>query len=79
METAAITLADVNESTPENVAITETPALGGATPIGVVTYTITGGEDQGLFTIDAATGAVTLLQDRILRIQRMQMEIMYMK
>ncbi|CAA0205472.1 Protein of unknown function precursor containing a C-terminal secretion signal. Putative adhesin [Tenacibaculum maritimum] len=60
METAAITLADVNESTPENVAITETPALGGATPIGVVTYTITGGEDQGLFTIDAATGAVTL-------------------
>ncbi|WP_407264477.1 cadherin repeat domain-containing protein [Tenacibaculum maritimum] len=78
METAAITLADVNESTPENVAITETPALGGATPIGVVTYTITGGEDQGLFTIDAATGAVTL-QDRILRIQRMQMEIMYMK
>ncbi|WP_407322508.1 Ig-like domain-containing protein [Tenacibaculum maritimum] len=61
VETAAITLADVNESTPENVAITETPALGGATPIGVVTYTITGGEDQGLFTIDAATGAVTLL------------------
>ncbi|WP_407266835.1 Ig-like domain-containing protein [Tenacibaculum maritimum] len=60
VETAAITLADVNESTPENVAITETPALGGATPIGVVTYTITGGEDQGLFTIDAATGAVTL-------------------
>ncbi|WP_159243019.1 Ig-like domain-containing protein, partial [Tenacibaculum maritimum] len=33
---------------------------GGATPIGVVTYTITGGEDQGLFTIDTATGAVTL-------------------
>ncbi|WP_407269160.1 beta strand repeat-containing protein [Tenacibaculum maritimum] len=62
VETAAITLADVNESTPENVAITETPALGGATPIGVVTYTITGGEDQGLFTIDAATGAVTLLR-----------------
>ncbi|WP_201288546.1 cadherin repeat domain-containing protein, partial [Tenacibaculum maritimum] len=60
VETAAITLADVNESTPENVAITETPALGGATPIGVVTYTITGGEDQGLFTIDVATGAVTL-------------------
>ncbi|WP_201293135.1 cadherin repeat domain-containing protein, partial [Tenacibaculum maritimum] len=60
VETAAITLADVNESTPENVAITETPALGGATPIGVVTYTITGGADQGLFTIDAATGAVTL-------------------
>ncbi|CAA0174673.1 Protein of unknown function precursor containing a C-terminal secretion signal. Putative adhesin [Tenacibaculum maritimum] len=60
METAAITLADVNESTPENIAITETPALGGATPIGVVTYTITGGEDQGLFTIDGATGAVTL-------------------
>ncbi|WP_201293138.1 cadherin repeat domain-containing protein, partial [Tenacibaculum maritimum] len=59
VETAAITLADVNESTPENVAITETPVLTG-TPIGTPTYTITGGADQGLFTIDAATGAVTL-------------------
>ncbi|MFL0117602.1 cadherin repeat domain-containing protein, partial [Tenacibaculum maritimum] len=52
-------IADVNESTPENVAITETPVLTG-TPIGTPTYTITGGADQGLFTIDGATGAVTL-------------------
>ncbi|WP_159320094.1 cadherin repeat domain-containing protein, partial [Tenacibaculum maritimum] len=30
------------------------------TPIGAVTYGITGGADQGLFTIDPVTGAVTL-------------------
>ncbi|WP_201293751.1 cadherin repeat domain-containing protein, partial [Tenacibaculum maritimum] len=59
VETSDLAIGDENVNTPENTAITVTPVLTG-TPIGAVTYGITGGADQGLFTIDPATGAVTL-------------------
>ncbi|MCD9563422.1 Ig-like domain-containing protein, partial [Tenacibaculum maritimum] len=59
VETSDLAIGDENVNTPENTAITVTPVLTG-TPIGAVTYGITGGADQGLFTIDPVTGAVTL-------------------
>ena len=61
-ETANLDIAPINETTPENTAHTTAPAdlTPGDAPIGTVTYTITGGADQGLFTIDPATGELTL-------------------
>ncbi|MFD0992811.1 cadherin repeat domain-containing protein, partial [Tenacibaculum geojense] len=54
-----IDLSDETQTVDENTVATDTPVLSG-TPIGVVTYAITGGTDQGLFSIDPATGEVTL-------------------
>ncbi|WP_345252518.1 cadherin repeat domain-containing protein, partial [Kangiella taiwanensis] len=61
-ETANLDIAPIAESTPENTAHTTAPAdlSPGDAPIGTVTYTITGGADQALFTIDPATGELTL-------------------
>ncbi|MCK8524451.1 cadherin repeat domain-containing protein, partial [Aquimarina sp. D1M17] len=61
VESSTLTLANVNENAPENAPYTASaPALTG-TPIGSVTYTISGGADQAQFTgINAATGEVTL-------------------
>ncbi|WP_170114188.1 Calx-beta domain-containing protein, partial [Kangiella spongicola] len=61
-ETANLDLAPIAESTPENAAHTTAPAdlSPGDAPVGTVTYTITGGADAALFTIDSATGELTL-------------------
>ncbi|GAA4356577.1 hypothetical protein GCM10023151_04630 [Kangiella marina] len=61
-EAAALDIAPITESTAENTAHTTAPAdlSPGDTPVGAVTYTITGGADQALFTIDASTGELTL-------------------
>ncbi|MFD0992812.1 cadherin repeat domain-containing protein, partial [Tenacibaculum geojense] len=57
--TTTIDLSDETQTVDENTVATDTPVLSG-TPIGVVSYAITGGTDQGLFSIDPATGEVTL-------------------
>ena len=45
----------------ENAAFTSVPpSLSGATPIGSVTYTLSG-TDAGLFTVDASTGVVSMI------------------
>ncbi|MYA52742.1 MAG: hypothetical protein F4X89_04570, partial [Dehalococcoidia bacterium] len=48
-----------NATVEENVVWTLTPAVGGM-PIGDLTWTIEGGNDEDLFGIDAATGLPTL-------------------
>ncbi len=51
-----------NASVNENTAYTSvTPNLSGDTPIGDITYTISGGADAALFTINASTGVVSMI------------------
>ncbi len=53
-------IADANVN--ENIAYTSvTPNLSGDTPIGNVTYTISGGADAALFSINASTGVVSMV------------------
>ena len=62
VEVVAYTIdAIADTSVAENAAFTSvTPALSGATPIGSVTYTLTG-TDAALFTVNSSTGVVTMI------------------
>ncbi len=62
VEVVAYTIdAIADTSVAENTAFTSvTPALSGATPIGSVTYTLTG-SDAALFTVNSSTGVVTMI------------------
>ncbi|TRX44205.1 cadherin repeat domain-containing protein, partial [Fulvivirga sp. M361] len=54
----AIANANVNEN---SVYTSVTPNLSGDTPIGNVTYTISGGADAADFTINGTTGVVSMV------------------
>ena len=62
VETAVFTIDAIADTTvAENVAFTAvTPSLSGATPIGDVTYSLTG-TDAADFTVDSATGVVSMV------------------
>ena len=60
IETATLTLTKGNDTVAENSAYTaRLPTLGG-TPIGTVTYSLSG-TDAGLFTVVPATGVVSMV------------------
>ena len=62
VEAAVFTIDAIADTTvAENAAFTSVaPSLSGATPIGNVTYTLSG-TDAGLFTVDASTGVVSMV------------------
>ena len=62
VETASFTIGAITDaSVDENAVYTSvTPALSGEAPIGAFSYSL-GGSDAGLFSIDAATGVVSMV------------------